>query len=84
MDSSWKIEKNRLSRCLHFEDFKTALKYVNLVGELAETREHHPDIYLENYNKVTLVLTTHDEEGKVTEKDISFARAVDRLIAIGS
>ncbi|MBI3743815.1 MAG: 4a-hydroxytetrahydrobiopterin dehydratase, partial [Chloroflexi bacterium] len=41
-----------------FDDFVASLQFVNRVGRLAEAANHHPDIII-NYNKVTLVLTTH-------------------------
>jgi len=55
--------------------FVSALKFVNKVGRLAEAANHHPDITI-NYNKVTLLLTTHDAGG-LTEKDFNLARQID-------
>ena len=53
------------------------LKFVNAVAEPAEKANHHPDIDI-RWNKVTLVLSTHDAGG-LTEKDFSLAKQFDRL-----
>ncbi len=44
------------------KDFAEALACVNRVGELAESRNHHPDIAI-SWNKVTLRLSTHSAGG---------------------
>lgn len=40
-------------------NFSQALALVNAVGVLAEAEGHHPDIYLHNWKRVTLTLSTH-------------------------
>jgi len=47
------------------------------VAFIAEKQNHHPEIW-NVYNKVTLHLTTHDEDG-VTDKDFKLAAAIDGL-----
>ena len=61
-----------------FSDFKTALKFINLVGDLAEIHDHHPQI-INNYNKVQLRLTTHDAGNIITEKDILLANEIEKI-----
>jgi len=61
-----------------FNDFKTALNFINKVGALAEIHDHHPQI-INTYNKVQLRLTTHDEGGIITEKDIKLAAAIEKI-----
>lgn len=58
-------------------DFRAALEFANRVGELAEARNHHPDILIA-YNRVSLTLTTHDAGG-ITGLDVELAAAVDAL-----
>ena len=48
-----------------------------LAARLAEAAWHHPDIDI-RWNKVKLVLTTHDEGG-LTRKDFKLAREFDAL-----
>lgn len=73
----WKKKGAIISRTFQFEDFPTAIKFVNAVAEIAEREWHHPDIDI-RWNKVTLALTTHDAGG-LTEKDFALAKKFDRL-----
>ncbi len=76
--SGWEFNDSKLERNFQFPDFKEALKFVNQIGQLAETAQHHPDIQI-SYNVVKLNLATHSENG-VTEKDINLAKAIEDLI----
>lgn len=76
-DVSWEREGDKLVKTVVLADFKTALAWINRVGELAEGRNHHPDINL-SWNRVTLTLTTHSVGG-LTDADFELARAIDAL-----
>ncbi len=74
----WGIEKEfHLTRAFSFPDFKTALAFVNRVGELAEAQGHHPDIYLA-WGLVKIEIWTHKIKG-LTESDFILAAKIDRL-----
>lgn len=73
----WDEIDNRITKDFSFPDFKSALDFVNRVGEIAEAQQHHPDIQL-GWGKVNIQLTTHSE-GKVTEKDHELAKLIDQL-----
>lgn len=75
--SDWQIESGELTRTFKFDDFLTALGFVNRVAELAEKAGHHPDIDI-RYNKVRFGLVTHDAGG-LTTKDFDLASTVDKL-----
>ncbi len=75
----WSQTGDSLQRTLSFEDFLSAMAFVNRIAELAERLQHHPDIMI-RFNKVTLTLTTHDASG-VTENDFAFATDTDSLTA---
>jgi 4a-hydroxytetrahydrobiopterin dehydratase len=66
----------KLSKEYEFADFKTALEFVNKVGEIAEKLSHHPEIYL-TWGKVVVESCTHDDGNKVTGKDVELMEAVD-------
>jgi 4a-hydroxytetrahydrobiopterin dehydratase len=53
--------------------------FVNAVAHLAETVNHHPDIFI-HYNEVTVRNWTH-AAGCVTEHDFSLAEKIDELVA---
>ena len=73
----WKKKAAVISRTFQFKDFPAAVKFVNAVAGLAEQAWHHPDIDI-GWNKVTLVLTTHDAGG-LAQKDFDLARQFDQL-----
>jgi 4a-hydroxytetrahydrobiopterin dehydratase len=76
--AGWKTTSNRhLAKTFLFEDFKTALDFVNRVGALAEQQSHHPDIHLA-WGRVDVETWTHDTGG-VTSKDSTLAEGIDRL-----
>ena len=74
----WKEEENKISRSLTFKDFKQALAFMNVVGEVAEEMDHHP-WWSNVYNKVEIELTTHDAGNTVTEKDHKLAKRIDEI-----
>jgi 4a-hydroxytetrahydrobiopterin dehydratase len=73
----WQRQGDTISRTFQFKDFPAAVKFVNAVAIAAEQAWHHPDIDI-RWNKVTLVLTTHDAGG-LTQKDFELARQFDQL-----
>jgi 4a-hydroxytetrahydrobiopterin dehydratase len=76
--SGWRVvNEHHLEKDYKFKNFKDALAFTNKVGELAESVNHHPDIYLA-WGKVKLTLWTHKIDG-LTESDFVFAAKVDDL-----
>ena len=73
----WRKAGSTITRTYSFKNFPAAVRFVNKVARLAEEAWHHPDIDI-RWNKVTLVLTTHDEGG-LTRKDFRLARAFDQI-----
>lgn len=61
----WKLcdEGKSISKDFKFKDFKEALEFVNKVGNIAESEQHHPDINIYDYKKVKVVLSTHSIGG---------------------
>jgi 4a-hydroxytetrahydrobiopterin dehydratase len=58
----WELKDDSIERTFKFRDFREAMDFVNRVGEIANTEDHHPDIHIA-YNKVTLVFSTHKIKG---------------------
>ena len=75
--TDWQKRDKTITRTFVFKDFPAAIKFVNAVAKLAEKAWHHPDIDV-RWNKVTLVLTTHDAGG-LTEKDFTLAQKFNKL-----
>jgi 4a-hydroxytetrahydrobiopterin dehydratase len=73
----WSQDGKSIVTVVTREDFRDALLFVNAVGYLAETANHHPDIKIQ-WNKVTLELSTHSAGG-LTTNDFVLARQISSL-----
>lgn len=80
--ADWEEKANKLDRTFLFKDFKSAMEFVNKVADLAEAENHHPDIFI-GYNKVALMLCTHDAGHKITEKDRKMADLISGIYKQG-
>lgn len=76
----WKAATDRdaISRSFKFKNFSEAWGFMNRVALLAETQDHHPE-WSNVYNRVEILLTTHDCDG-LSERDLKLARAIDKLL----
>jgi 4a-hydroxytetrahydrobiopterin dehydratase len=74
----WTRDGNALTKTFAFKGFKGAVAFVNRVAEAANAANHHPDIHLERYKTVRIVLTTHIARG-ITDADVALARKIDVL-----
>ena len=68
---------HHLRRKFSFPDFKSALAFVDAVGEEAEEQGHHPDIEL-GWGRVGITIFTHKIDG-LAEADCILAARIDRL-----
>ncbi len=73
----WELVDATIERTFEFEDFATAIDFVDGVAEIAEDLQHHPDIDI-RWNKVRLILSTHSKGG-LTELDMVLAEKIDAL-----
>lgn len=60
-----------------FKNFSEAFAFMTRVALKAEKMDHHPE-WFNVYNKVDVVLTTHDTGG-VSNKDIKLAAYINQL-----
>jgi len=75
--SGWSLSKKAIEKEFKFKNFIQALAFIVEVGSHAEEADHHPEIY-NVYNKVTLRLNTHSENG-ITDKDFSLAEKIEGI-----
>ena len=75
--SGWTVEDSKLQTTRRFKDFIQAIEFVNKLVEPAESAGHHPDIEI-SYNKVKIILTTHDAGG-LTQTDFDVARVISQI-----
>ena|SRR5205085_7857923 len=79
--SGWSRNGDWLTRDFKFENFKSAMAFVNRVADEAEAMDHHPDILIHGWNNVRLSVSTHSQApaGGLTEKDFNLAERVNQL-----
>jgi 4a-hydroxytetrahydrobiopterin dehydratase len=71
--------RDALRRVFEFEDFGAAWSFMSRVALAAERMNHHPE-WANVWNRVEIVLTTHDAGG-LSMLDIELARCIDRHAA---
>jgi 4a-hydroxytetrahydrobiopterin dehydratase len=74
----WTLDADTIRRQFTFDGFASAVAFVVRIAFDAEAADHHPDVLIANYKKVTLTFTTHSAGG-LTEKDFAAAEAADRI-----
>ena len=75
---AWRREGNAITRTFTFKGFKDAMSFATRIAEAATQANHHPDIHIENYRTVRIVLTTH-LTGGISDADVDLARRIDKL-----
>lgn len=74
----WTFEDEKsIFRRFVFADHVAALGFVVRVAAVAEVMNHHPEIHWV-YNRVDVILSTHDAGG-VTRKDLDLAARINAL-----
>ena len=78
--NDWQLNDNKemIFKKFKFKNFKKALNFINLVGELAEEEGHHPDISL-GWGYSLIMIHTHAIKGLSTN-DFILAAKIDRII----
>ena len=72
-------DRPAIERRLIFKDFNAAFGFMTRVALMADKMDHHPE-WSNVYDRVEIVLTTHDADG-VTDKDVTLARFIDDAAA---
>ncbi|SFS34677.1 4a-hydroxytetrahydrobiopterin dehydratase [Brevundimonas viscosa] len=68
-------DRPAIARSLTFPDFNAAFGFMTRVALHADKVDHHPE-WSNVYNRVEVLLTTHDAGG-VTQRDLDMARFID-------
>lgn len=68
----------QLGKYFKFKNFKESLNFVNKIGKMAESINHHPDIKIE-YNEVFLFIKTHEKDS-ITELDLKLVKMIEEKI----
>jgi 4a-hydroxytetrahydrobiopterin dehydratase len=62
------------------KDFMGAVGLIQRIAPLAEADNHHPDLHLTGYRKLTIELSTH-AIGGLSENDFILAAKIDQLLS---
>jgi 4a-hydroxytetrahydrobiopterin dehydratase len=74
----WARDGDALVRTAELPSFPVAIGVVARVGEIAEGRNHHPDIDI-RWRSVTFRCSTHSEGG-ITQFDVDLAKAISEQV----
>ncbi|HJV42240.1 4a-hydroxytetrahydrobiopterin dehydratase [Caulobacter sp.] len=75
---AWSVapdHKDAIRKTFRFADFNEAFGFMTRVALMADKLDHHPE-WFNVYNRVEVLLTTHDADG-VTALDVQLARFMD-------
>ncbi|WP_282604907.1 4a-hydroxytetrahydrobiopterin dehydratase [Pelagibius sp. Alg239-R121] len=80
LDSWQEVEgRDAIQKSFKFKSFNEAWGFMNRVALVAEKMNHHPE-WFNVYNRVDVVLTTHDCDG-LSELDVTLAKRMDAFSA---
>ncbi|MDQ3600049.1 MAG: 4a-hydroxytetrahydrobiopterin dehydratase [Actinomycetota bacterium] len=76
--TDWQREGDAIARTTKLPTFTAAIEAVRAVAEIAESRDHHPDMDI-RWRTVTFRCSTHSAGG-ITGKDVELAGEIDRVL----
>ena len=76
---TWDEARDAITKRFRFADFSAAFGFMTRVAIAAERADHHPE-WSNVWNRVDILLTTHDAKG-LTAKDVALAREIEALAA---
>ena len=81
----WDVKKNEkknffLEKNFKFKNFINSQKFVNKVGEISESENHHPDISF-GWGYAKIIITTHAIAG-LSENDFILAAKIDHIFNV--
>jgi 4a-hydroxytetrahydrobiopterin dehydratase len=68
-------ERDAIRKTYRFDDFNQAFGFMTRVALMADKLDHHPE-WFNVYNRVDVLLATHDVDG-VSELDVKMAAFMD-------
>src|SRR3954470_22957140 len=69
--------RDGVRKSYHFSNFSEAWGFLSRIALAAEKMDHHPEIF-NVYNRVEIILSTHDAGG-LSERDVQLAQMIDEL-----
>ncbi|WP_049921688.1 4a-hydroxytetrahydrobiopterin dehydratase [Halopiger djelfimassiliensis] len=75
LPAEWTREGDEIVRTYEFDDYLRGVNFAQMVGEIAESQFHHPEIVI-RYKEVEIRLTSH-EAGGITDDDVEMAELIE-------
>jgi len=78
--SGWELaaDGKAIRKTVVCKDFLEAVALIHKIAPIAQAEDHHPDLHLTRYKRVTIELSTH-AIGGLSENDFILAAKIDRL-----
>ena len=76
----WDVKKNTKEIYFLEKNFINSQNFINKVGEISESENHHPDISF-GWGYAKIIITTHAIEG-LSENDFILAAKIDQIFNV--
>jgi len=76
----WIETDGKLEKTFTLSGFSAIAEKLVLIAKISDSLDHHPDVKIFGYRKVTFSLITHSQN-KVTEKDYQLSRHIDAIFS---
>ena len=78
--SGWELIDGKLiRRTVTCQNFLDAVGLIQKIAPIAEAEDHHPDLHLTGYKRLTIELSTHSIGG-LSENDFILAAKINQLL----
>ena len=78
--TGWELmEGKTIRKTVTCKNFLDAVSLVQRIAPIAEAEDHHPDLHLTKYKRLTIELSTH-AIGGLSENDFILAAKIDLLL----
>ena len=78
--AGWARQGEAITKTYTLKGWRSAMAFADRVADAAAAANHHPDIHIERYKTVRIVLTTHVSHG-ISQADIDLAKTIDAIAA---
>ena len=73
------VDGKAIRKTVKCKNFLDAVNLIQRIAPVAEAEDHHPDLHLTGYRKLTIELSTH-AIGGLSENDFILAAKIDQLL----
>ena len=74
------VDGTAIRKTVKCKDFLDAVNLIQRIAPIAEAEDHHPDLHLTGYRRLTIELSTHSIGG-LSENDFILSAKIDELLA---